>query len=78
MLSSVYLLAVTVARGENTSSAVFQRSDFGSPQLTKKQEDEVGWKFGYRIPSLLVTKRGTVLAFADRRKVDKGLAVGCK
>jgi len=78
MLSSVYLLAVSVARGENTSSAVFQRSDFGSPQLTKKQEDEVGWKFGYRIPSLLVTKGGTVLAFADRRKVDKGLAVGCK
>ena len=40
--------------------------------MTKKLESEVGWKYGYRIPSLLVTGKGTVLAFADRRKVGIG------
>ena len=60
------------AHVENQSpTTVFERSDSHSPEVTKRLEAEVGWKFGYRIPSLLVSKQGTILAFADRRQVSK-------
>ena len=65
------LAAFGSAKGQ-TVTTVFERSDAQSSGMTKKLEAEVGWKFGYRIPSLLVTKKGTVLAFADRRKVGIG------
>ena len=65
------LTAFGSAKGQIVTT-VFERSDAQSSGMTKKLEAEVGWKFGYRIPSLLVTEKGTVLAFADRRKVGIG------
>lgn len=72
-LSAVlYILVAFVSANGQTVTTVFERSDARSPEMTKKLEAEMGWKYGYRIPSLLVTEKGTVLAFADRRKVGIG------
>ncbi len=77
LINSLMVFAsMAFAAGAGTSSTVFERSDLNSPESTKKQEDKVGWKFGYRIPSLLITQQGTVLAFADRRKISKDQKVG--
>lgn len=74
-MTSVAVLALLLTgTGDGTcaaieSAAVFKRSELLPGSEAKRIENEIGHKFGYRIPSLWVTKKGTILAFADRRKI---------
>ena len=72
-----FLAALAYAKGQ-TATTVFERSDAQPKEVAMRLEEAVGWKFGYRIPSLLVSRQGTVLAFADRRRVSRETPKGAK
>jgi len=66
-LKAVALLALAVsARAEDQSIVVFAQRDIPT-DVELKGHAKGAKKYGYRIPSLCVTKKGTILAFTERR-----------